>query len=226
MNEFYQNDLRIDIAIRFVSFVRRTDPDHTQLQVESLFVKLRALIDMFDRLQPVQKREAGVTANVLLSLIDRMKGMVSPLPRRYSQKEANLIGVHGCLAFVEGTVESARRAVAHFEKQIEVYKAIGDDEGIATAKGHIAAAKARIEGVNSYEELKTSQEVYELRVATHGEGNESTIIAGKTFAILLRIANRGDEARQLLTKLLATSKQVLGPNHNLTKSIESILIDL
>ena len=107
-----------------------------------------------------------------------------------------------------------------------MYKAIGDDEGIATAKGHIAAAKARIEGVNSYEELKTSQEVYELRVATHGEGNESIIIAGKTFAILLRIANRGDEARQLLTKLLATSKQVLGPNHNLTKSIESILIDL
>ena len=92
MNEFYQNDLRIDIAIRFVSFVRRTDPDHTQLQVESLYVKLRALIDMFDRLQPVQKREAGVTTNVILSLIDRMKGMVSPLPRRYSQKEADALG--------------------------------------------------------------------------------------------------------------------------------------
>jgi len=29
---------------------------------------------MLDRLQPVQKREAGVTANVLLSMIDRMKG--------------------------------------------------------------------------------------------------------------------------------------------------------
>jgi hypothetical protein len=28
---------------------------------------------MFDRLQLVQKREAGVTANVLLSLIDRLK---------------------------------------------------------------------------------------------------------------------------------------------------------
>ena len=220
-HQFYQNELRIDIATRFVSFVRRTDPDHTQLQVESLYVKLRALIDMFDRLQPVQKREAGVTANVLLSLIDRMKNDAS-LPRRYSQKEANLFGVHGEIAFVEGTVESARRAVAHFEKQIEVYKAIGDDEGIAMAKDHIAAAKARIEGVNSYEELKELQEAYEMRVAKHGEEKESTISVGKNFAILLRNANRGDEARQLLTKLLATSKQVLGPNHNLTKSIESI----
>ena len=30
---------------------------------------------MLVKLQPVQKREAGVTANVLISLIDRMKGL-------------------------------------------------------------------------------------------------------------------------------------------------------
>jgi hypothetical protein len=40
-------------------------------------VKLHALMKMFDRLQPVRKREAGVTANVLQSLIDRMKGDTS-----------------------------------------------------------------------------------------------------------------------------------------------------
>jgi len=43
------------------------------MQVESLNLKLRALMGMFDRLQPVQKREAGVTANVLLSMIACMK---------------------------------------------------------------------------------------------------------------------------------------------------------
>jgi hypothetical protein len=36
-------------------------------------------------------------------------------------------------------------------------------------------------------------------------------------------ANRGDEARDLLTKLLATSKQVLGPDHNVTKEVVSAL---
>ena len=62
----YQNELRIDIGTKFVSFVRKQYPDDTQMQVESLHVKLRALDSMLERLQPVQKREAGVTANVLL----------------------------------------------------------------------------------------------------------------------------------------------------------------
>jgi hypothetical protein len=53
----------------------------------------------------------GVTANVLLSLIDRMKGEVSPLPMRYSRFESYAYGVHGRIAIEEGTEESARRAV-------------------------------------------------------------------------------------------------------------------
>ena len=78
----YQNELAIDIANKFVLFVRRQYPDDTQRQVESLHVKLCVLMGMLDRLQPVQKREAGVTADVLLSLIDRMKNdALSPLPR-------------------------------------------------------------------------------------------------------------------------------------------------
>ena len=69
----YQNELAIDIANKFVSFVRRQYPDDTQRQVEAIYVKLRALMKMLDRLQPVQKREAGVTADVLVSMIDWMK---------------------------------------------------------------------------------------------------------------------------------------------------------
>ena len=36
-------------------------------------------------------------------------------------------------------------------------------------------------------------------------------------------ANRGGEARELLTELLATSNQVLGPHHNTTKGTEATL---
>jgi hypothetical protein len=217
----YQNELAIDIANMFVPFVRRQYPDDTQRQVEALNLKLCALMDIFDRLKPVQMREAEVTANVLLSMIDRMKGEVSPLSRRYSSFAAYAHNVHGRIALQEGTEESARRAVVHFEKDLKVSKAFGDADDIATAKDNIAYAKSKYEGDNNIEELlETSRELYKLRITTHGEESEYTIRAGKQYALRLQKADRRDEARELLTKLLATSKQVLGTNHNTTKNIE------
>jgi hypothetical protein len=105
-----------------------------------------------------------------------------------------------------------------------VGEAIGDNVRIATAKINIAIAKSMYEGGNNNEELvKASQELYEMLIAELGEGNEDTICAGRNYAINLRNANRGDEARELLTKLLATSKQVLGSDHKMTKKVENEL---
>ena len=221
----YQNDLAIDIATKFLSFVRRQYPDDTQRQVEALHLKLSALNKMLNRLKPVQKIEAGVTANVMLSLIDRMKEDISPLPMQYSFCEADAYNVHGRIAFDEGTGESARRALIYFEKSLQVFEAISENEGIATAKSNIAETKSKYEGDSNIKEfLKASQKLYEMRVAEYGEGNESTIRAGKDYAIALRQANRGDEAMTLLTKLLATGMQVLGPHHSTTKGVESMLV--
>jgi hypothetical protein len=138
-----------------------------------------------------------------------MRANASPLPKRYSQMEANAYTTHGRIALDEGTEESARRAVAHFEKALKVNESICDDQGIATAKGNIALAKSKYESGNYNEELlKTSQELYELRIAKFGAKDEYTIRTGRIYAINQHKANRGDEARDLLTKLLATSKQV------------------
>jgi hypothetical protein len=220
----YQNELADDITSEFVSFVRRQYPRDTEKQVESLHLKLCALSSMFGRLQPRQKRELGVTANVLLSLIDRKKGEVSPLPERYSMFEAHAYNTHGRIAFIEGTEESLRRAVVHFENQLEVSETIGYAEGIPAAKGNIALAKSKYEvGNNNEEVLKVSQELYELRIAELGEEHYYTIDAGKTYALHLQKANRGGEASELLMKLLATSKQVFGSGHNITKQVESML---
>jgi hypothetical protein len=219
----YQNELAIDIASKFVLFVRRQYPSDTQMQVESLNLKLRALIDMLDRLQLVQKREAEVTANVLISLIDRMKGEVSPLPMRYIQFEAFAHVVHGQIALDEGTEESARRAEAYFKKSIKVCEAISEDQGIVVAKTNIADAKSKYESGNNEELTKAYQELYELFVAEHGDEHYDTIDMGKTYAVQLQKANRGGEARELLMKLLATSKQVFGSDHNITKSVVSML---
>jgi hypothetical protein len=159
-HQHYQNELGIDITSKFVSFVRRQYPDDTRMQVEALYLKLGALDSMFYVLQTVQKREARVTANVMISLIDRMKGD-APLPMRYSEFEADAYHTHGRIAIDEGTEESARRAVAHFENCVKVGEAIGDNVRIATAKINIAIAKSMYEGGNNNEELvKASQELY------------------------------------------------------------------
>jgi hypothetical protein len=221
-HQYYQNKLAVDIASEFVSFVRRQYPNDTQSQVEALYLKLVALIDILDRLHPLQKKEAGVTATVILSLIDRMKKEdASPLSMRYYDFESYAYSSHGRIALKEGTEESARRAVAHFEKDLKVCKAIGDAEGIATAKANIAVAKSKYEGGNNEQLLKASQEVYELRVAELGEENEYTILAGVKYARDLRRGCLGGDARELLTMLLTTSKRVLGPHHNTTKKVES-----
>jgi hypothetical protein len=81
--------------------------------------------------------------------------------------EAETFTAHGRIALDEGTEESARRAVTHFENQLEVNEAIGCARGIAHAKSNIANAKSMYESGNNNEELKlvkTSQDLYELRV--------------------------------------------------------------
>ena len=131
---------------------------------------------------------------------------------------------HGQIAFKEGTVESARRAVVRFQTSLEVYEAIGDVGGIASTKTNIACPKLMNEDDNNSEEmLKANQELYELRIAKLGKESENTIRAGAMYAVKLQDANRGGEAKELLTKLIAISKQVLGPDHNVTKEIKSTL---
>lgn len=127
-------------------FTSRKYPRHTKLQVEAFHLKLRALKCMLN----VQKREAEDTANVLLSLIERLKTEVSPpLPMKYSRFQALAHNVLGRISLNECTEESARRAVAHFEDELQVYRAIiGDDEGVASAMSNIAAAKSMYEMPN------------------------------------------------------------------------------
>jgi hypothetical protein len=56
-----------------------------------------------------------------------MKRDESPLPIRYSQLAADAYNALGFIALNEGTEESARRAVIHFENQQKVYELIRDD---------------------------------------------------------------------------------------------------
>ena len=47
--------------------------------------------------------------------------------------------------------------MTHFENQLEVNEAIGDDDGITTAKRNIALARSKYEGDNTVELLNANQ---------------------------------------------------------------------
>jgi hypothetical protein len=73
--------------------------------------------------------------------------------------------------------------------------------------------------IKNEEVLTTFRELYESRVAEFGEKDHLTISAGMKYAKELLKAGRGDESWELLFKLLATSKQVLGSHHSTTKEV-------
>ena len=180
-HQSYQNELRIDIANEFVLFVRGKYPDDTHRQVEALYVNMRALMTM--RKIPANRRKAGVTANVMIALIDRMKNDAPTLLRRYSRFKSNAYNALGIIGIEEGTEESARRAVVHFEKSLKVNESICDVDGIAAVLFHIADAKSRFDGGNHEEGLlMKSQELYESRISRKGEANVDTINAGRNYA--------------------------------------------
>jgi hypothetical protein len=68
-HQVYQNELGIDIASEFVSFVRRQYPDDTRRQVEALHVKKCALNLMFERLQPATYFGAMVVEIKVLTIV-------------------------------------------------------------------------------------------------------------------------------------------------------------
>jgi hypothetical protein len=190
----------------------------------ALELKLNPLYTRYDRLSPVQQKVAGVTANIIISLIDRLKGKnASPLPPRCSQIEANTNKALAFIALKEETEESAKRAVAHLQKALDLYEAIGSTSSAAIIKSNLVLARSMYEVVNHEELVKAPHDVYKLRVTKLGGKHEDTIHAGQIYAFHLLKANRNAEARELLTKLLTTSKQVLDSHHRTTMDVASQL---
>ena len=243
----YQNKFGVAIAKEFSTFVHRQYPSDLRKRVEALSVKLLALHNTFDTLGPKQKKETEVTAKVILFLVGQMKEDAPPLPIRVSDIEAVAYTALGVAALKDETEDSSKRAVMYFENQLEVFKAIDDDEKIIDAKHNIAIAKSMHDffalsnsihdkhyvelldrsNANSkllHEELlKRVQEKYEFRVAQLGKEHALSINAGHSYATGLANAGHKIEAVKLLTKLIAISKQVHGSDHNTTKSILSKL---
>jgi len=215
----YQNTLSVDIANEFVSFVKRQHPNNMQKHAEGLYLKLWTLRKS---LKPVQIDEVKEVATTILEMIGQLKVETPMLPKIMKMEAFTHNGL-GLIALREGKEESAKEALIHFEKNLELSTAINYAAGIADAEYNIALAKSKYERCDvrhNEVQLKVCQDLYESYVASYGEEHTCTINTGVQLAIVLWNANRVIEADELLTRLVTVSGRVHGPQHEATKNAE------
>lgn len=228
----YQNDLAVDVSAKFVSFVQRKHPHDQPKLVDALNLRLWLLVSMINSSeQTLRITEAKAIALQVLALIHQMKAETPNLPTRCMQCEALTYNDLGLIALNEESEESAREAVLHFEKYLTLSKSIDFNVGIANAEYNIAYAKSKYHETSDIfkqeeEQLKKAQDLYELRVAKHGEGDTLALHEGINLAMSLWRTNRASEAERMLSRLATVSKQIHGSQHKLTKKIEAELHDL
>ena len=74
--------------------------------------------------------------------------------------------------------------------------------------------------------LKISRDVYAIYVSKGGEGTTGTMNTGINLATRLQELYYTIEVERLLSKLAATSRQVHGISHNLTRCVKSCLKEI
>jgi len=208
-HQAYQNDLVLDLAAEFLTFVEGKYPGDQWKHLEALFGRLGVLM----AIQPKQNEEAKEIANKMISMIGQMKTTnmsLSPI----LAIEAAVYNFDGCNSVREETKEGAKTAVEHFEKVRDICKAIGYVPGVDAAENNIALLKPTYGGgrkVSDVEYLAKRQKWYKESVQRFGESAQTTIETGMNLAFDLCEANRAIEGEMLVTKLAAMCKRVHGP---------------
>jgi len=225
-NQRYQKELRVDLATAFVSYVEGQHPDDQGMLVTALNEKLMSLERMAkkNRCTPQTRQEARDTANKMLSTFEQMKNEEDPLPNRVQHIEPKVYGCLGRIALEEGTKDSLKEALSHYEKSRDLCLVLGLTNEVALAEYNISVAKEECEGVSSMsieKKVEQLQEVYDMRLKKHGEGSTSTLNAGLCLTRDLIKADRLVEAESLLLYLATVSKQVHGSDHSMTEKIHS-----
>ena len=84
--QYYQNELAVDLAAEFVTFVEKEHPSNQWKQLQALHLKLPAVQGM--AIQPTQKRETKQIVSRMLSMIRAMKTSNLSLPKTILKLEA------------------------------------------------------------------------------------------------------------------------------------------
>lgn len=222
----YQNELRVELATEFVSFVETNYSDNQRIYVTALYEKLLSLTNIVN-LNNSARQEAKQSANKILSLVEQMKAKQDPLLNKVQLIEPKVYNCLGRIALKEATKDSFKEALSHFEKNRDLSILLGLSIEVAVAECNIIIAKELCGEIISIEKkVDLSQKLYDMRLKLNGEGALNTLDIGTILARDLMKADRLAEAESLLLKLATVSKRVHGSDHDMTKTIDLLQIGL
>jgi hypothetical protein len=134
----------------------------------------------------------------------------------------------GLIYNLDHTRESWEIAVKHYERARVIFKMIGAPqymlnsvtENLAFARDMLTNPDERSH--SAVRTLKSPNNSYENTIQQFGENDDRTIFSGILYAENLLYGRCHVEAQRLATKISATSRQVLGPDHKYTKRADEI----
>jgi hypothetical protein len=144
----------------------------------------------------------------------------------------------GGLYTSECTRESFEIAIKHYGKAQVIYKLLGCEGELNAVTCNLDFARVMLRDQNfsgpksvvqvrrsgpTAHFVKTRKDAYEFDIQAFGKNDERTILAGISYAGTLRDANCHIEAERLATKMSATSRQVIGLEHDYTKRADEML---
>jgi hypothetical protein len=227
-NQSYQNELALDIADRFVTFaIENNHPNYQQFFLEALALKLRVLVPApSPTLLTMPRLKVKIIALNLLSLIQKLKAESSTALTMRSRQIEPLAHNHlGVITLAEEMGFGAKAAVTHFQKSLQLSKAIGDAEGVAIADINIACAKSKYEENHKNLDvcLKRTRDLYELRVAKYGEENAVVINDTINLGIALWTVHRVIEAEKVMGRVFVVCERIHGQEHKTTRHAKTWL---
>jgi len=222
----YQHQLAFELANSLLLFVKSKHSKYTKekylLVAAALQVKMEAAkANMGIHGQLAQGIEAG---NELVALF---KDMVVKLPNsKFNQKErdllANAYGQLSTLYLLDSSNEGKKKAIVCCEKSLDIYKSIGNREGVKTMEDLIKYIKS-----NSFAQDGLGDQLNTLRQILNDEikmGNSGGAVGTATaLARSLLLTDHGIESERILTKYAPISRRVHGEDHSQTKEIELVL---
>ena len=225
----YQHQLAFDLADSLLLFVKSKHSKYTKEKYLLVAAALQLKMDAAKANIGIHGQLAkGIEAgNELVALFKDMVVWKVKLPNSKSnQKEqdllANAYGQLSTLYLLDSSNEGKKKAIICCEKSLDIYKSIGNREGVKTMEDLISYIKS-----NSFAQDGLRDQLNTLRQILNDEikmGNSGGAVGtATTLAQALLISNGSIEAERLLTKYAPISRRIHGVSHAQTKNIETTL---
>ncbi len=239
--QYYQNNLMIHLSDAFVSFAKQTY-GYPGNQLDDKMKVMKALQRQIhsnlsatsDVSLPKDKIENLI--HKLLAMVDQAKeehdmsgwGRMPPttfefLKYRYiCYTEAFGYDSLAQLYSRDKSEESRNSAIGYYSRARAILDEFGDEikSKLMTEKINLVRAESKEDKERSWKALKN---IYHNKLESEGPNAEGTILSGYHYADCLISANHSIKAERLLTKLVATSRQVYGDDHICTSENVSLL---